>query len=358
MWYNGTSLSEKARRALENEKVTIVSHISGYIHTIYRDATIDKNAYELFLARLREFLKTDLTNLIFINFLRFKSKYKSLFQFECDCSGKKRYILLEKMFEYEHSSKFNVSAETRANLVKEIEGDEFHLSPLQGKIMLNDAEAIIDSSKGKSLKEIEDQFLKLNGHIPHEAFHSMFTELAGFIKTDPEVPDDSKNYLKTAVPVITVDDDRDKIIQSVYSHTGDSELSQLTLYAYRQMDKIDWRPFIKAAIERNPVCINELDGKTIRDVYEILTAMPDQSIYDGKRLALPDEVWNFRRGDGIEKAILLADFIHQKDNSSSISIEIEKKNIRLIYNRNEFNFHSSKSFNKTISIKGNNYTIS
>jgi len=34
MWYNGTSLSEKARRAMENEKVTIVSHISGYIHTL------------------------------------------------------------------------------------------------------------------------------------------------------------------------------------------------------------------------------------------------------------------------------------------------------------------------------------
>ncbi len=116
MWFNGTSLSEKARRALENEKVTIVSHISGYIHTIYNDATIDKKAYELFSARLREFLVTDLTNLIFLNFLRFKSKYKSLFQFECECSGKKRYISLEKMFEYEHTSKFNVSAETRAQL--------------------------------------------------------------------------------------------------------------------------------------------------------------------------------------------------------------------------------------------------
>ena len=33
MWFNGTSLSGKARRALENEKVTIVSHITGHIHT-------------------------------------------------------------------------------------------------------------------------------------------------------------------------------------------------------------------------------------------------------------------------------------------------------------------------------------
>jgi hypothetical protein len=357
MWFNGTSLSEKARRALENEKVTIVSHISGYIHTIFRDATIGKKSYEFFSARLREFLNADLTDLIFINFLRFKSKYKSLFQFECDCSGKKRYIALEKMFEYEHTSRFNVSAETRAQLVKEIEGDEFHLSPLQGKIMLNDAEAIIETSKGKSLKEIEGQFIKLHGHIPHETIHSMFADIADFIHIDPEIPDDSKNYLETIVPVISADDDRDKIIQSVYSHTGNSELCQLTLYVYRQMDKIDWLPFIKAAIERNPVCINELNGKAIQEVYKILTAMPGQSIYDGKRLALPDEVWNFRRGDGIEKAILLADYIHQKDNSSLKTIEIENKSIRLIYNGDEFIFHSSKSFSKTISIKCNNYTI-
>jgi hypothetical protein len=103
MWYNGTSLSEKARRAMENEKVTIVSHISGYIHTIYKEATIDQHAYKFFSEKLREFLKTELTSLIFINFLRFKSKYKTLFQYRCDCSGAVRYISLEKMFEYEHS---------------------------------------------------------------------------------------------------------------------------------------------------------------------------------------------------------------------------------------------------------------
>ena len=48
------------------------------------------------------------------------------------------------MFEYEHTSKFNVSAESRETLVKEIEGDEFHLSPIQGRILLNDFEAILE----------------------------------------------------------------------------------------------------------------------------------------------------------------------------------------------------------------------
>ncbi|HAM10216.1 MAG TPA: hypothetical protein DCP74_08065, partial [Bacteroidales bacterium] len=140
MWYNGTSFSEKARRALENEKVTIVAHITGYIHVLYNDATINKSSYNLFSQKLTEFLKSELTSLVFINFLRFKSKYKTLFQYRCECSGKNRYISLEKMFEYEHTSKYNVSADTRASLVKEIEGDEFHLSPILGKIFLNDIE--------------------------------------------------------------------------------------------------------------------------------------------------------------------------------------------------------------------------
>ena len=357
MWFNGTSLSEKARRALENEKVTIVSHISGYIHTIYKDATIDKKAYGLFTARLREFLITDLTNLIFINFLRFKSKYKSLFQYECECSGKKRYISLEKMFEYEHTSRFNVSAETRAQLIKEIEGDEFHLSPLQGKIMLNDVEEIIGNNHGRSLKEIEDQFIKFNGSISQVNIHEMFKDLSAFISTDPKLPDDNKNYIISSVPQISVNDGREKIIHSIINHTGVSELSLLTLYVYRQMDKIDWLPFVKAAIERNPVCLNDLNKKSIKEVYEILLQLPDKSIYDHKRLALPDEVWNFRRGDGIEKALLMADVIIQKENTATVSINIEEKNVTLDFNGRKYRFYSAKGFRKHIQISDNKYII-
>jgi len=200
MWYNGTSLSEKARRAMENEKVTIVSHISGYIHTLYKEATIDPHEYDLFSERLKEFLVTELTSLIFINFLRFKSKYKTLFQYRCDCSGTIRYISLEKMFEYEHSSRFNVSSETRGSLVKEIEGDDFHLSPIQWKIMLNDIEAILDKHSGKSLREIESEFIKKTGTEYEEIIQEMFKELNDFIFIDPKIPDIEKNFKVTYNP--------------------------------------------------------------------------------------------------------------------------------------------------------------
>lgn len=357
MWFNGTSLSEKARRALENEKVTIVSHISGYIHTIYGDATIDRKAYEYFSEKLHDFLVTDLTNHIFINFLRFKSKYKSLFQFECVCAGKKRYILLEKMFEYEHNSKFNASPETRAQLIGEIEGDEFHMSPLPGKIMLNDAEEVITGNPRESLDVIEDLIIKANRYIPEKSIHEMFIDLAAFISIDPKIPDASRNYISTDVPHITTDDSRDNIIHKIVNHSGRSEVSLLTIYVSRLMDRIDWLPFVKAALERNPVCFNELAGRSADEVFKLLAEMPNQSIYDDKRLALPDEVWNFGRGDGIEKALLLADFITQSDNSAGILIATENKKVSLTYDNKEYIFESEKKIRKTIAIRGKEYKI-
>lgn len=357
MWFNGTSLSERARRAMENEKVTIVSHISGYTHALFNEATIDKDSYELFSLKLKEFLKADFTNLIFINFLRFKSKYKSLFQFMCECSGKQRFISLEKMFEYEHSSKFNVSGEARESLVKEIEGDEFHLSPLAGKIILNDFEDIIEKNTGKQLIELENYFVNAAGSDYKKIINEMIKELQEFIFTDPKIPDPEKNYVIPFRLSISEGDSREKIISHITKSASESEQALLALYVYRDMVKTDWLPFIKAAIERNPACFIDLTGKTPDEVTKILNQMSEHSIYEGKRLAMPDEVWNFRRGDGIEKALLLAGFLIHNDSSQSMTIEIDNKIVILNTGREEFHFSSHKNFRKTISISGYNYKI-
>ena len=357
MWYNGTSLSEKARRAMENEKVTIVSHISGYIHTIYKEATIDKHAYNFFSEKLREFLKTELTSLIFINFLRFKSKYKTLFQYRCDCSGTVRYISLEKMFEYEHSSKFNVSTETRSSLVKEIEGDDLHLSPIQWKIMLNDVEAILDKQSGKSLKEIENEFIKKTGTEYEDIIQEMFKDLNDFVHIDPRIPETDKNFTATDRLDITIENSRKEIIDLITGNRENSETAQLALYVYRQMDVIDWKPFIKAAVERNPVSFTELNERTNYELYSILKELPVESIYDGNRLALPDEVWNFRRGDGVEKAFLLAGFILHNDKNATVTISVENKEVLLSCANHQFHFISNKNLKKSVTIKGRDYKI-
>ena len=123
------------------------------------------------------------------------------------------------------------------------------------------------------------------------------------------------------------------------------------------MDKIDWLPFIKAAIERNPVCFTDLNEKNISEVYNILLEMPDESIYEGQRLALPDEVWNFKRGDGIEKALLLADFLSNRDNVSEVRIEIDNHKVILNHLGKDYHFHSHKKFRKSIQINGTKYQI-
>jgi hypothetical protein len=357
MWYNGTSLSEKARRAMENEKITIVSHISGFIHTLYREATIDKDAYDRFTLKLRDFLSTYLTELVFINFLRFKSRYKSLFQYMCECSGKKRYIGLDKLFEYEHTSKYHVSTETRAQLINEIEGDEFHLSPVFGKILFNDIEKIFNDRKGISFEVFRDEFIKSAGDADGTLLEEMFRDLHQFIFTDPKIPGNNKVFTYSQIPSISTEDDREKIVGNITSLTDKSETALLTMYVYRLMDKIDWLPFVKASVERNPVCFIDLNGKSLYEVYGLLETMAGESIYDGNRLALPDEVWNFKRGDGIEKAFLMADFIMQQNAGNSILIAIDGENVVLTSGNENFSFRSLKSFRKLVTISGNSYSI-
>jgi hypothetical protein len=123
------------------------------------------------------------------------------------------------------------------------------------------------------------------------------------------------------------------------------------------MDEIDWLPFVKAAIERNPVSFTDLYEKNNYEVYTILKALPLESIYDNNRLALPDEVWNFQRGDGVEKAFLLAGFIIHKDNNSSVTITIDNEKVKLASNGHDFHFTSNKKIKKAIQIKGYLYKV-
>jgi hypothetical protein len=269
----------------------------------------------------------------------------------------KRYIALEKLFEYEHSSRFNASSETRSSLVKEIEGDDFHLSPIEWKILLNDIETILDKNSGKSLNEIENEFIEKTGTEFEVNIKEMFSELREFIYIDPKIPVPEKNYIATEKLNISVADTREDIIRTITEAQDKSEIALLTMYVYRQMDVINWLPFVKAAIERNPVAFTDLYEKTNYEVYSALKELPIESIYDGNRLALPDEVWNFKRGDGIEKAFLLAGFIHHKDKSTTVSINIENRKVRLSTGGHDFHFISKKSLNKSIVIKGDQYKI-
>jgi len=357
MWFNGTSLSGKARRALENEKVTIVSHITGHIHTVYDRATIDRDAYINFAGKLRNFVRSDLTPAIFINFLRFKSEYKCLFQYHYLRTGTSHYITLEKLFEYEHSLKTSMNEETRDKLLDEVDSEEFLFDPIPGKIMLNEVEEFLKKHKGSDLQTIEAEFTR-NFRTEHaDCVKRMFADIKEFIITEPKLPSAERNFVPEMHPRISVTDSREEIIRHIRDLAGVSEMALLSLYAYRDASSTDWRPFIKAAIERNPVCLGTLGNRSAEEIYRIINDLTNISIYDSARLAQPDEVWNFRRGDGAEKAFLMADAIVHNDPAAEVSVVLADELVTLKYGGKEYPFTSSKGLISKIRIRKNDYSV-
>jgi hypothetical protein len=148
MWFNGTELSALARRALENEQVTIVAHSTGYIHSVYPESTIDPAAFESFRKKITGFLQTDIDFEIFINFLRDYSTHQKLFQLSDECRGAMRYMRMERAFSYEHGSKHRIGDKNRVRIFCEMEEEDLHLQPLDARPIINAEDEIF---KRKSL---------------------------------------------------------------------------------------------------------------------------------------------------------------------------------------------------------------
>ena len=114
------------------------------------------------------------------------------------------------------------------------------------------------------------------------------------------------------------------------------------------METCDWLPFIKAALERNPVSLQQLGDMPVDKVKSWLDEIENTSIYDGPRLAQPDEVVNFSRADGIEKAVLLANIIRNKD-LQPLEIVINHDKV-VLKGRDQYCFVSGKGIKKSIVI--------
>jgi hypothetical protein len=106
---------------------------------------------------------------------------------------------------------------------------------------------------------------------------------------------------------------RDGIIARLEALRSENPAADLAFYAYRDLNRTPHEAFLKACIERNPVSILGSAALDETALLARIAALPGESIYDDPgRLAQPDEVWNFGRGDGLEKALLLADILHHR----------------------------------------------
>jgi len=353
MWCNGTALSTKARRALEHERITIVSHISGFIHTAYNTANIDTVYYQTFTNFLTSYLKTEISPEIFVNFLRFDSNYKQCFQYTIIHNGKPRYINLEKIFSYEHTSRNNFSGPSRSALLAEIDMEECDLQPIEGRISLNEVEDYLKTHKQLSFTEIKNHFLQRateTGCRNTENLIQLFNGLAKFIEVIPQLPDTDKTYQASYSVSINSSQTRNEIVRTIENEAGNSALAMLSLYVYRNMDLIPWEPFLKAALERNPVSIQALNLLSVNEAFNLISNLENYSIYPENRLALPDEVWNFKRGDGVEKALLFINYLKNVCKIDNVELLINGQNVTVSYLLNNYSFKSEKNFNKQFEI--------
>ena len=350
MWFNGTAISNKAQRALRNENATIVAHSSGYVHCMYDDATIDKKAYQYFVGQLGSYLSTELTLQVFASFLRSNRDYQKFFQVCRQCHGQAEFLKAEVLFHYEHSSNYRIADRTFDKLLAEVSEEDFVPYQLPDRIRCDELEEFIKAEK-VDLKNPKGKIALrkyIEAVIPD--VQRFVEKLADFVYTEAKLPALDKNFLPTEPIEIPAGQSRKQVIDYLQQIRRSNTTADLAFYAYRDMESCDWSPFIKAALERNPVSIQMTDSISIEEVYSWLEQMKNISIYDGKRLAQPDEVANYNTGDGLEKAFLLANVIHQRDPEQDIEINVDNNDVTL-REKTEYRFISNKGFGKLVRIR-------
>ncbi|NLB56417.1 MAG: hypothetical protein GX811_11780, partial [Lentisphaerae bacterium] len=267
MWFNGTPISAQARRALENERVTFVTNETGYVHTLYKDATMDPATYDRFTDKLKGYLEINLGDDTLGNFLRHSTDIQKCFQIRWNRQGRDCYISAERVFAYERSSSYLLTDQTRQKLMEEIDAEEFRYSPYSTKIVFNDLEEYV-RTKAIDFND-ETHLTELRKHFESDCLNAVLAieSVISFCRVQPRLPKkEEKNFVTPMSLGLKVGMERDEIIELLNSQRGKSLTVDLAFYAYRDLREVDPVPFFKAAFERNPVSIEALSHKQDEEI--------------------------------------------------------------------------------------------
>jgi hypothetical protein len=354
MWFNGTDLTAKAQRALRNEQVTIIANNTGFVHTVYPEATITPESFESFRSKLDDFTTTDITFEILANFLRERSEFQKCFQIQYLRHGKVQYLPIERAYAYEHGSPYKVSDNaTRDKLLDQIDEYDFYTDPIDGRIQLN---KLSDYLKNNPISHFDTDSMKglaekIDCTRDMDRKMSVIEGLVDFVHLDPELPDiESKQFGGPGTIAIKPGMQRGEIIEYLSGLRPRHTIADLAFYASRDLAITDWKPFLKAAFERNPVVIEKTKALSDEALFEVFDQMAGESIYDGTRIAQPDEVWNFQRGDGLERAIALANVWKSRHQDVMIELNAADGDVVLGLGDKEIRFKSDKGLTKRITL--------
>jgi len=355
MWFNGTDLTAKAQRALRNEQVTIVANSTGYIHAVYPEATISPESFEHFRQQLDAFTTTEITFEILANFLRDRSEFQKCFQIKYLRHGKEQYLPIERAYAYEHGSPYKVSDDaTRDKLLDEIDEYDFYADPIEGRIQLNKLSDYLDNNPishfdKESMHGLADK-IDCTSDMPRKL--SVIEGLVDFVHLDPELPNTEDKIFNSPGPIeLTPGMSRDEVVAYLSSLRSSHPVADLAFYASRDLSVADWKPFLKAGFERNPVVIEATKDLSDQELIQKMEHLESESIYDGSRLAQPDEVWNFQRGDGIERALALANVWKSRYPESAIELTAEGSTVSLKLGEHARTFASAKGLEKHLNLQ-------
>jgi len=342
MWFNGTELSAKARRALENEQITMLVNNHGYVHTVYPRATLPPDRYREIRKKLGKYLKTPINHRILGNFLRQYRSMQGCFQIMHRFGGQRRYIESEKVFHYEHGSTFRVGEDSQKKLLGQIDEDEFYPRPIPDRIVMNELGRFFetsplpvdDSGSLNKLKSYLEGCTADAGRVIRNLIH--------FCRTVPRFPSADRRYIDQPPILLGACTTRESVIHTLESLRGNHPVADLAMSVFRDMKRSPWKPFMKAALERNPVCLEASRSLDLEGVYRRLKEMEDRSIYDGTRMAQPDEVWNFSRGDGLEKGICMMNILRHRFLGKPVDIEKKGEIVRVTGGNRQYVFTGEK----------------
>ena len=173
--------------------------------------------------------------------------------------------------------------------------------------------------------------------------------LVDFIHLQPNLPNHTEKKFKELSPIqLNPEMDREEIITILNNLREKNIVADLSFYANRNLLNCHWEPFLKAATERNPVIIDHLKELNDDKLINYIKELNDTSIYDKFRLSQPDELWNFKTGDGLEKAIAIAVCWKNRYPQSHIEIKSNKNDVELSLNGNIHKFKTNKGLDKHI----------
>jgi hypothetical protein len=185
------------------------------------------------------------------------------------------FVKSETLFGYEHGSPYRIYDETFDKLLDEVAEEDYSIYKLPDRLCCRTADGLcrvrkaIDIHKPADRKKLAVSSPRWSpGPTPSSASPTW----SSFCTSTPKLPKPDKRFV--AAEPIRLDPawSRRADHRLPRVHARQESIGDLAFYAYRDMTRCDWQPFLKASLERSPVSINVFREDTIDQAASTLSA--------------------------------------------------------------------------------------